>query len=169
MKDCYIMVGPPGSGKSTKTWEILEQQNILLPECFNNHVCSADNYMKVDGKYQFNWDRLREAHMLCMKRFIQLINNNEECIVVDNCNVSKEHISPYITVASAFDYKVHVIRFPFTQAKELEQRNIHGVPLTNIQKMQRSMEHMFNSWPHYWPQPESPYEEENVIDLFQEI
>lgn len=152
----YIMVGPPGSGKSTKTREILD---TAFPEDsndkYNYFTCSADEFFTDEetGIYTYEHDRIRDAHAYCLRKFIDRVKNYT-VVIVDNCNVGKEAIAPYIAIASAYGCELHILKFPFTSAEELFKRNVHGVPLKSIQGMQRSMEYMFKTWPSYWPQPE---------------
>ncbi len=57
-KKLYIVRGVPGSGKSTfaksiaKSWQIFE----------------ADDYFVKNGKYEFNFSHLRDAHDSCKRK-----------------------------------------------------------------------------------------------------
>lgn len=158
----YIMVGPPGSGKTTKKWEIVKSESYKMS--VGSHfltVCSADSFFERNDEriYKYDPNKLEEAHGGCLKLFVSVVQHSgsseqTDVVIVDNCNVSKETIAPYIAVASAYGCEIHILKFSFVPAEELFKRNVHNVPLKSIQGMQRSMEHMFKTWPSYWPKPE---------------
>lgn len=134
-----ILRGMPGSGKST--WA---KNN--LPGAF---VCSADHYFEKDGEYKFNPSQLGNAHGECMRIFICVLSEGRPLVVVDNTNVTKIEIAPYLSVAQAFGYDVEIICIdPKLSLKELSERNVHGVPYQSLKNMERRWEWDF---PPHWP------------------
>ncbi len=129
MKRVIIMRGIPGSGKSTEA------------RSFGGHVVSTDDYFMIDGVYRFDFRKLGEAHVSCMRRFIEHLNAGHETVVVDNTNICIFEVNPYRLVALAMGYQVavvHVVCDPEICAK----RNTHGVNLKSIQRMKKDYEPM---------------------------
>lgn len=135
-----ILRGLPGSGKST--WV---KNN--LPNAF---ICSADHFFENSlGEYNFNPSKLSEAHGQCMWNFIAALTDKLPLVVVDNTNVTKIEIAPYLSVAQAFGYDVEIICIdPKLSLKELSERNVHGVPYKSLQSMESRWE---NNFPPFWP------------------
>lgn len=100
-KNFYILIGIPGSGKSTYA-KTLTDENML---------CEADRYPKLytEGKLSFNL--LETAHIYCKMCVIQRMKNGEETIVQSNTNLElgEKGILPYIKMAIEYNYKVHII------------------------------------------------------------
>ena len=135
-----IVRGLPGSGKSTWT-----QNN-----CPDAYVCSADKFFEREGEYKFNPSLLPHAHAACMGAFIEALREERPLVVVDNTNVTKIEIAPYISVAQAFGYEVEII---YVQKKhsiqKLVERNIHKIPYRSVENMESRWE---DNFPLYWPQ-----------------
>lgn len=125
MKKVNILIGLPGSGKSTYASQ--------LPA---NRICSADNYFINElGVYQFERDKLGEAHKNCLRQFVKYLDSsNWENLVVDNTNLDNVEISPYYSLASAWNIPVTFVKFAYDIDKCFK-RNIHGVPRKNIEVM----------------------------------
>ena len=127
MKTLYIVRGVPGSGKSTfahsvaKPWQIFE----------------ADQFFMKDGKYQFDYTKIKDAHNDCKRKvhramhpslFRGLFYNK---IVVSNTFTQEWEMRFYEIIAKKYGYKVfHVV---------VENRhggvNEHGVPENKVQMM----------------------------------
>jgi predicted kinase len=127
-KRIVILRGIPGAGKSTYTQK-------HFPDAI---VCSADNFFvnKQTGEYKFKPELIGHAHNACRRKFEQAIKTKEPLIVVDCTNTMLKEFQPYIQLAQANDYEVEVVRLqvsPETSAT----RNLHGVPLKNILKIQQ--------------------------------
>lgn len=116
-KEVVLMRGISGSGKST-----------YIKNNLNDHkICSADHYFINDNnEYIFDVNKLTEAHICCMKKYLNLLINDEEKIVVDNTNLKPEEYAPYIQVALSMDYKVKIIEVHTSMDKCLKNNN-HGV------------------------------------------
>jgi predicted kinase len=136
-----VMMGLPGSGKST--WV---GANALDPA-----VCSADNFhIGEDGVYRFDPARAGEAHAKCLRDYIRLCQQAHPHVAVDNTNVREAEIAPYIAIARAYGYEVHVVYID-APVRLCKSRNTHGVPLEVIDAMRDNLERTLSSWPHYWP------------------
>ena len=124
-----ILRGLPGAGKST--W------------VKNNHpdadVCSADfHYIGEDGDYKFDPSQIVEAHAKCRKDFRKYLYWKVGTIIVDNTNLQKWEFAYYVYTAEAEGYVVEAIRLEVSP--ETCQRNIHGVPLTTLERMANGFE-----------------------------
>lgn len=126
------MRGLPGAGKST--WA-----NENHPDA---HVCSADSFfLNDDGVYRFNGALISEAHASCLRRFAKIVasieynmENSPEVIIVDNTGIRAWEISPYYNLAEAYGHDVRIIHIK-CDAETAHSRNIHGVPLERVEKM----------------------------------
>ena len=136
MKIVYIMRGVSGSGKSTKAKKI--QANHLLENNVKVEICSADDYFMKDGTYNFNPSKLKHAHAWCRDKFQNAIDSGVDYVIVDNTNTTFWEMRFYVFYAFALEYKICIVE-PNTQwafnAKELTEKNTHGVPLESIERM----------------------------------
>jgi len=127
-----ILRGLPGSGKSTLARKVKE----ALPQA---EICSADHYFTDDqsGEYRFDRSQLSEAHSACQATAEALCQVWSPVIVIDNTNVQKFEIYPYIKLANRYRYSVLVLETQTPWAKdpeELARRNTHGVARELIAK-----------------------------------
>jgi predicted kinase len=152
----FIMVGVPGSGKSTATSAILSAYGAASTLSDTIHaqnvkrtpreisVCSADDYFITENnEYVFDATKLHAAHTQsqnkarygCMKKSV---------VVIDNTNLTHKERASYERIALEYEYDIaHVcIKIPmFSETKikevslELEKRNKHGVPSEKITLM----------------------------------
>ncbi|KAL8207492.1 UNVERIFIED_CONTAM: hypothetical protein K2H54_057086, partial [Gekko kuhli] len=127
-----LLRGVPGSGKSYLARSLLEDNpgGIIL---------STDDYFYTkSGQYQFNPDRLSEAHEWNWKRAKEAFEKRVTPIIIDNTNIQAWEMKPYVALSQQHKYKV-IFREPDTwwkfKPKELERRNIHGVSKEKIKKM----------------------------------
>jgi len=126
-KTVYIMVGAPGSGKSTRVKTHTADKASA--------VVSADHYFEATGTYVFNRLELYEAHKACKKAFIEALDHPlVDLVVVDNTNTTAKERGFYIQEAASRGVRV------FVDAVECEaavcfERNIHDVPLEAIERM----------------------------------
>ncbi|XP_077157847.1 NEDD4-binding protein 2 isoform X2 [Paroedura picta] len=127
-----LLRGVPGSGKSYLARSLLEDNpgGIIL---------STDDYFYTkSGQYQFDADRLSEAHEWNWKRAKEEFEKRVTPIIIDNTNIQAWEMKPYIALSQQHKYKV-IFREPDTwwkfKPKELERRNIHGVSKEKIKKM----------------------------------
>ena len=123
-KVMFIMRGLSGSGKSTIVG--------LLKETYPQAVsCSADDFFMVDGIYQFDQNKLSDAHSTCQSKANIACKQDIPVVVIDNTNVRKWEMNTYHGMATRWHYNVvHIIpRTPWAfDPEELTRRNKHGVP-----------------------------------------
>ncbi|KAK3593508.1 hypothetical protein CHS0354_037031 [Potamilus streckersoni] len=130
-KTMFIMRGLPGSGKSTIVREIQK----TYP---GTGVCSADNFfIGEDGIYRFDSSLLSDAHNHC--HVIAESKCKESCrvIVIDNTNIMKWEMAPYLKLAHDSYHYIPVIVEPITSwrkdPEELAKKNSHNVAINLIQ------------------------------------
>lgn len=136
----FIMVGIPGSGKSTTAKKITHLAEEIY-EWGAGEVVSADNFFMHDGEYKFDPSKLGDAHKACMRHFLNLVMGGLRIIVVDNTNLSIESMAAFAAVAHVYDYSVTLV-FHHISAEESFKRNTHGVPLAKCQQMFGQFEYL---------------------------
>lgn len=133
-KILYILRGLPGSGKSTLAKSIIKNHNG------NGIILSTDDYFLINGKYQYNPDKIVEAHISNQNLCREKCRLGISPIIIDNTNVKRWEAKPYVEVALEHGYKIE-IREPDTpwwkskNAEKLTRKNTHGVPLKKIKGM----------------------------------
>lgn len=138
----YIMIGVPGSGKSTYIKKNLPGTTVM----------SADHFFTgEDGVYRFDPKRLGEAHGTTLRKFLTELSKGFD-IVVDNTNTTLVNIAPYEALASMHGATV---RFVYIEADPTvaHSRCTHGVPLDTIVKASQQIASTFGQWPPYWTRP----------------
>ena len=128
----HLVRGLPGSGKSTFA-RSLKYDNSFLVE--------ADLYFTKDGKYNFDYSLLNEAHEWCFSETENALMNGKN-VIVSNTFVSKRFILRYFNLAKKLN-----VGFELTDLfdsgltdEELVKRNLHSVPLDVISNMRRKYE-----------------------------
>lgn len=139
----YILIGPPGSGKSTYA-------ATLTSEAI---VCSADDHFMQDGKYVFDPSQLKSAHGKCLRKYLDGAKNAEH-ICVDNTNTTIAQVAPYIAVAQAYAYDIKAIFFD-TPWRVCVERQTKGVDPAIVMRMYYQAEQLIREWPVFWPPPQA--------------
>ncbi len=147
-KKLVVMRGVPGSGKSTKAEEIMEQAWNDGYMAVNIH--SADNYfVRPDGVYDFNFRVLKNAHKWCCESVEQSMQEigpfdgavnygPADLIIVDNTNTRKWEYQTYLDMAEKYGYDVEEIivgEFNEVSVRKYAERNTHGVPVEKVVEM----------------------------------
>ena len=151
MKHMYIMVGLPGSGKSTEANRILSEKYVTWEYCsadgFTWRYCSADGYFMRAGKYCFDARKLGEAHASCMRTAVEACVARKNAVIIDNTNLTNVERAPYYLLAQAYGYEVtFVLVGSVLNTLLYAERNVHGVPLDALQRMAMRMEYPLPFW-----------------------
>lgn len=162
MKILIMMRGPPGSGKSFEVKKVLEKYQIP----YEGHVFSTDEYLEkakdgyietikkaIEGGYFA--PMMYKFHMLNQERAIAAMEKGVNPIIIDNMNLDKKSMQPYIQAGLVHDYHIEFVEpssehwrrvAPLLQNKELNaeqikwaahnlsKKNQHGVPFDSILK-----------------------------------
>lgn len=124
MTKLIIVRGLPGSGKST-----------FAKTLFANHL-EADMYFMTDGEYEFNPNKLHDAHIWCQNTTDHIISNGCD-VVVSNTFTTMKEMKPYIEIAHKHNAEIVVYRCV------KDYGSIHDVPETTIERMK----HRFCDYP----------------------
>jgi NEDD4-binding protein 2 len=128
-KTVIIMRGLPGSGKSTKA------------KSYGGTVVSADDFFVQEGEYRFDRSKIAAAHSATQAKFVEALERGDSPIVVDNTNTQRWEMNFYKNKARDYGYDVVIDPVtPDLPLEELAKRNIHGVPLETLQRMQKRWE-----------------------------
>lgn len=149
-----ILVGPSGAGKSTYIANYMRERTEVAASCSADHF-----FIDADGKYNFDRNKLGEAHASCLRSFIENVSywaTSNGCIVfVDNTNTTKEELAPYIAVSRAYSIEPKIVVLGLdVEPSVLAARNLHGVPEAACKRMQDNVRWMTSHWPPHWPKVE---------------
>jgi len=118
-KVLYIVRGIPGSGKST------------FAKTLGGSHHEADKFFMVDGKYQFDGTKLKDAHIWCQNKVKTDMMVGREKIVVSNTFTQEWEMEPYLELAKTHEYKI----FSIIVENRHGGTNEHGVPDEVLTKM----------------------------------
>lgn len=131
----YIMVGLPGSGKSTVAEQIAERAG---EHGHDTAIHSTDNYFMVNGKYVFDREKIGWNHKQNQEAFKKSVRDRTHTIIVDNTNLIAKDRRVYAQYAKIGKYRVvYVVVGTFDEAAVLKcfASNTHGVPLETLNRM----------------------------------
>lgn len=146
MPKVLLFRGIPGSGKTT--WST---KYYPVP---SDYYFSTDLFWMKDGEYKFDPTRLGEAHSWNFRRFLSKLNEilprgSSNLLIVDNTNITREELIPYVRAAEAYQLEFKIITIwcdPIVAIK----RNEHGVPAHTVLKMYAKL--LNEELPAYWKQ-----------------
>lgn len=130
--DLILLRGLPGSGKSLLASIILQNPAGLEPE-----ILSADDFfVDENGNYNFDSEKIKEAHNYCQFRCSERMRQQKSRIVVANTFTQEWEMDIYFDMAKRYNYRVHTVIVENRHGNE----NIHGVPENKLQKMKERFE-----------------------------
>jgi predicted kinase len=129
MKELFLLRGLPGSGKST-----------LAKSLGGKHI-EADMFFMIDGEYQFDFTKLKDAHQWCQTQVSNsmLLNYTakiNERIVVSNTFTQEWEMTPYVEMAKEWGYTI----FSIIVENRHNGVNEHGVPKDKLEIMKNRFE-----------------------------
>jgi predicted kinase len=98
------MRGAPCSGKSFRA--------LQLAEGNKNIIFSADKWFGENPEtYLKNWSatKLFLAHQWCQEQLEAAMKSNISPVIVDNTNIKKRDIDPYILLANKYSYEIQFV------------------------------------------------------------
>jgi len=135
-----VMRGIPGSGKSTKAKELAGSNGVIH---------STDDVIESQGDYnEFfkqmfvskDFTPLSRAHSTNLKNLIKSLKDGVSPVILDNTNIKQNE--PKAAVKAALEIGLSDKNINFVDigtgglsAKQLADRNTHGVPLHKIESM----------------------------------
>ena len=130
--ELILVRGLPGSGKSTLAKVILQIRNSDEPE-----VLSADDFfINENGEYDFDSQKIKEAHNYCQFRCSERMRQQKSRIVVANTFTQEWEMKIYFDMAERYNYRVHTIIVENRHGSD----NVHGVPKDKLQQMKERFE-----------------------------
>ncbi len=144
-----IMVGAPGSGKSTFATRLAKDEGGV--------ICSADSWMVDDnGEWAFDPSMLTNCHRLCQHKAWVALCAGRNPVIIDNTNLSLLEVAPYVALAGMAEVEAGVhVDIDFVVIKEsfeiCRSRQTHGVPDFRLEAMCKAAQ----AWdaaalPPYW-------------------
>jgi predicted kinase len=135
-----ILVGAPGSGKSTLSKEYEAKYNAV--------ICSADHFFTDErGVYNWNPEKIGVAHNVCKNKFQFALQHGQNS-VIDNTNTKWRDMKHYVLGAAYYGYNLIIAETRTAwrnDAAECAKRCIHNVPQDKIQQMITSIERLYDS------------------------
>ena len=130
--ELILLRGLPGSGKSTLAKIILQLRSTDEPE-----VLSADDFfINENGEYDFDSQKIKEAHNYCQFRCSERMRQQKVKIVVANTFTQEWEMDEYFKMAERYNYRVHTVIVENRHGNE----NVHGVPEDKLQQMKNRFE-----------------------------
>lgn len=139
-QELIVMRGIPGSGKSTKAKELAGSEGVIH---------STDDVIEAQGDYREffanmiankDFSPLSKVHSINIKNLISSLKAGISPVILDNTNI--KHNEPKEVVKAALEMGLDDKNIKFVDigtgglsAKELADRNTHGVPLDKIEAM----------------------------------
>ena len=121
-----LIRGISGSGKTTHAKELIKENPTL------SHY-EADMYFYRNGKYQFDPQKLKQAHNWC-KTQTEIDLMFGKSVIVSNTFTQKWEMEPYIQLARKYDADIVI------KKATGNYQNVHGVPDEVVEKMRSRWE-----------------------------
>jgi len=130
VKTMFLLRGLPGSGKSTMA-------NVIQRSFMTCSWYEADMFWYTEvgddyTKYDFDINRLHEAHQWCQSK-VESILKMEQPVIVSNTFTTEKELKPYYKLAEFYGYKV----VSLVVENRHGGKNIHDVPEEVLDKMEK--------------------------------
>jgi len=142
MKIMYLIRGLSGSGKTTLA-------NSIVSDLQGRTAISVDEFFENDkGEYEFDAERLKEAHEWCVSETDMIMQDNYEVVVVHNTFTRKWEADAYFKLAEKHGYAVQVVSLYDAGLNDrgLSERSVHGVSEKVVQNQRKRWE--LDIYPH---------------------
>lgn len=130
-KICFVIFGCSGSNKSTIAQVLKTNWN---PQ-FTVKVCEADLYFYQNGHYNFNAQKLGQAHLFCQDEFKKALDNNTNLVIVSNTSTRRAERDFYINLAKSAGYTT----FCLLSENINDSKDLHGVPEETLYKQETNI------------------------------
>jgi predicted kinase len=121
MKDLVLVRGISGSGKTT------------FASLLGRAICSADDYLITDGKYEWEAWKLKRAHDWCLRKCERFMKAGISPTVVCNTSPRKRDLAPYYALAEKYGFRV----FSIIVENRHGGKNDHDVPDSALEKQEK--------------------------------
>jgi len=111
-----------------------------------------------NGEYCWEEDRLYAAHKSCQRKTENFMKKQFDTIIIDNTNIKKNEMLPYVQLAREYNYSVTIrsdppeIKYLFliwtifrepttpwkTDINQLVHKNVHGLNQTQLLKQEKN-------------------------------
>lgn len=129
-KALFLLRGLPGNGKTTVAEMLSITGNTPYP------VYSADDYFYENGpnpgKYDFNKEKLPEAHRQCQERTESAMKSGIDKIFVTNTFTTEKEIKPYKELAEKYGYMF----ISLIVENRHGNKSVHNVPEETMKAME---------------------------------
>jgi predicted kinase len=132
LKLAIITRGVPGSGKSTFTKTLSDNAK---KKRYTVDIHSTDNLCMVNGKYEFDFNKMNERHEQNYENFVKSLKLGTNIVVCDNTNVRPNNYKYYVSSAKELGYIVVAVVFKPDTLENHIIRNTHNVPKETLEKM----------------------------------
>lgn len=126
MKKLIMIMGVPGSGKTTKAKKL---QKLLSAYHFEADMFMIDE----SGNYKFDPEKLGFCHDCCYNKTFAAMYAGAT-VIVSNTFIKAWERAKYFELARQYGYEVVVVRM------NTEYKTIHGVPEDKIEAMRKNIE-----------------------------
>ena len=120
MAKFYLIIGIPGSGKTTKANEIIKNHPNTL------HYETDMFFINSNGEYIFNPSMLGIANNWCKTKTEEAMRKGLD-VIVSNTSLTPRERRPYLALIKKYNYDYEIINCTGNF------KNIHGVPENKLE------------------------------------
>jgi hypothetical protein len=121
-----LIRGVSGSGKTTYAKKLMKED-----PSFSHY--EADMYFYINGNYQFNPAKLKDAHAWCKSKTEEDLKNGKS-VIVSNTFTQKWEIEPYSELGKKYNANIII------KKATGNYQNVHGVPDEALERMRSRWE-----------------------------